>query len=337
MDRKSPFVRSYRDLKAVFKRTRRREVLIFAVFLLMSLFFWVVETAREQNDAEITVAFIIENQPDNKVFTTSVPEHIHFHIRDINLNLLSYDYGNEVKDLRVDFNRYADVSGNFRISAAEMQSLILADLLPTTQITAVAPALIDARYATAEGKKLPVRLNVDYRPADNYRCQHVRFSPESVLVHAPAVMLDTMTMVTMLPKQYYQLTDTLEEKVRLLSPIGVNLSPDSIHIRIPVLQYVERTFSNIPVETSYVPDGHRLNIFPDRVAVTCLVDVAHYRKLSADDITLTVSYLDILYERKRKIPIRLKYRLRSDLNDEIITNLRVIPDSVEYVDERGVW
>lgn len=303
----------------------------------MSVFFWVVETARETNDAEITVAFIIENQPDNKVFTTPVPEQIHFHIRDINLNLLSYDYDNGVKDLRVDFNRYADVSGNFRISAAEMQSLILADLLPSTQITAVAPALIDARYATAEGKKLPVRLDIDYSPSENHRCHRVRFSPDSVLVHAPANMLDTMTSVTILPKRYYNLSDTLKDRVRLLSPIGVNLSPDSIDITIPVLQYVERTFADLNIQTDYVPDGHRLNIFPNRATVTCLVDVSHYRKLTADDITLSVSYLDILYRTGRRIPIRLKYRQHSDLNDEIILNLRVIPDSVEYVDEKGVW
>ena len=337
MKNSSPLVRIYRNFRAFVKRIQRREIIVFLGFLLMSMFFWAVETAREENDAEITVDFIIENQPDNKVFTTRVPEKVRFHIRDININLLSYRYDNKIKYLTVDFNRYADVSGNFRISAAEMQSLILADLLPTTQITAVAPALIDARYATAEGKKLPVSLDIDYRPANNYRCKPVRFSPDSVIVHAPAVMLDTMTMVQTYACRYYNLTDTVSERLRLVVPVGVNLSPDSIDITIPVLQYVERTFDNLPIATDYVPDGHRLNLFPYRATVSCLVDVSHYRELKAEDFTLSVSYLDILYGRGRKIPVRLKYKHHSSLNNETVANLRVLPDSVEFVDEKGVW
>lgn len=319
-----------RKFRVSVRHIRRREVLTYAGFVLIAFFFWVMTTAYEETDATYTVRLAIDGQPDNRVFTTPVAEEIKVSVRDNNFQLLSYYYGGVMKELRVDFNRYADLGGNFRISAAELDALIKAELQPSTQITAITPSLVDARYAVAEGKRVPVRLNMDFRPAPDHRMGRPEVTPDSVTVHAPAAVLDTLTILVTQPLRRFGLTDTLDEVIHLELPLGVNATPDSLRLVLPVSQYVERTFAHVPVRTEYVPDGVRLNLFPYAVQVVCQVEFGAYRELSADDFELSVSYLDIYTRHQQKLPIHLRYNNR----DERVAGVRLVPDSVEYVIEK---
>lgn len=326
----SQWRRALRKAQISVRHIRRTEVLTFAGFVLIAFFFWVMTTAYEETDATYRVRLVIDGQPDNRVFTTPVADEVKISIRDNNFQLLSYYYSGVMQELHVDFERYADLGGNFRISAAELDALIKAELLPSTQITAITPALVDARYAVAEGKRLPVRLDLDCRPAPDYRIGRPEIAPDSVLVHAPSGILDTMTHLTTQPLQRFGLTDTLRETIHLVLPLGVNATPDSLRIVIPVSQYVERTFAHVPVRTEYVPDGVRLNLFPYAVQVVCQVEFGAYRDLRADDFELSVSYLDIYTRRQQKLPIHLRY----NNHDERVAGVRLVPDSVEYVIEK---
>lgn len=322
--------RTLRKVRHSLRHISRKEVLTYMAFLLIAFFFWAVETAYVETDETLSVRLVIEGQPDSRVFTTSVPAEVKVSIRDNNFQLFGYRYRGMLRELRVDFERYADMGGNFRISAAELDALIKAELLPSTQITAITPALVDARYAVTQGKRLPVRLDLDYRPAPDHRMGRPVLEPDSVTVHAPSAMLDTMTCLLTQPLRRFGLTDTVDEAIRLRLPLGVGATPDSIRLRIPVSQYVERTFAHVPVRAEYVPDGVRLNLFPLAAQVVCQVDFGAYRDLRADDFELSVSYLDIYTRRQQKLPVHLRY----NSHDGRIAGVRIVPDSVEYVIEK---
>lgn len=308
-------------------RTNRKEVLTFLLFVLVSGFFWIVLTSREETASEFMVEFIIEDQPQDMVFTTHVPTSLKVTITDTNARLLNYSVNDRLTSLSVDFERYADAIGNFRISAAELQSLLRERLFSSTQITAVSPSLIDARFAQTEGRKFPVVVSGIYIPAENYRLRPMLINPDSVVINAPNAVLDTMKCVYTEAKAYYGLRDTLTETLSLELPLGVKATPAKVEITAPVAQYVEKVFDNMEIKTTELPKGKRLLIFPYSVRLTCLVDFHHYRQLTEEDFDISVSYDSIPTSDGRHLPILIKYKDEPTL----VTNIQVYPQKVEYI------
>ena len=305
----------------------RRDVVTFSVFLVVSAIFWVVRSAQEQHDATYEVALHIENMPTGAVFTTHVPTTLKVTLYDNNIHLIDYGKGSSFRSLTVDFNRYADLAGNFRISGAELQSLLLNELSSTTQITAMSPALIDARYALTEGKKVPVRLQTDITTAGDYRDFAPELFPDSVLIHAPSSILDTLRYVNANTLRAHDLKDSLYATVGMELGVGVKATPDSIKVLIPVIHYVRRDIKDVDIQTRGVPAGKRLILFPRQVNLQCLANYSHYHQVTREDFELFVSYDSITANPDRQfIPISIY----TPLNSTIVYNIRLSVSDVEF-------
>ena len=308
-------------------RTGRKEVLTFLLFVLVSAFFWVAQTAREETSTEYMVDLRIENQPQGSVFTTHVPSKLKVTVTDTNLRQLNYSVNHRIQSLSVDFDRYADAIGNFRISAAELQSLLRAELFSSTTITAVSPSLIDARFAVTEGRLFPIVVKGTYLPADNYRLRPLIVKPDSVVINAPNAVLDTLHYVYTIAKQHYGLRDTLIETLPLELPIGVKATPAEVTVTAPVAQYVEKVFDNLVVHSTDLPPHKHLLNFPYAVRLTCLVDFHHYQQLTTEDFEITVSYDSIATSDGKHLPITVRYKD----DPTLVTNIQVYPPQAEFV------
>lgn len=312
-------------------RTNRREVLTFLLFVLLSFIFWMVQTAREENVSEYYVEFKIEDQPQDMVFTTHVPRQLKVAVQDNNMNLLNYAYDDRLRTLSVNFDRYADATGNFRISAAELQSLLRTELNNTTRIASISPTLIDARFAQTEGRKFPVRVNANLVPADNYRLRPLIIEPDSVIINAPNAVLDTLRCVYTVSTSQSEMHDTVRFSLPLNLPLGVKATPSEIKVTAPVSQYVERVFDNQRIRVLHTPRGRQLTIFPYAVRISCLVDFPYYWQLQESDFELTVDYDSIVSDTQQRLPIKIRY---SGEDDGEVTNICISPREVEFIIEQ---
>lgn len=310
-------------------RTNRREVLTFLLFVLLSFIFWTVQTAHEENISEYYVDFRIEDQPQDMVFTTHVPSQLKVAVEDNNLNMLNYSYDHRLRTLSVNFERYADATGNFRISAAELQSLLRMELNSTTRITSISPSLIDARFAHTEGRKYPVMVRGQFFPADNYRVHPLRVEPDSVIINAPNAVLDTMQYAYTVLTKDSELRDTLREVLSLDLPLGVKSTPSEVTITVPVAQFVERIFDNLRIQVINEPKGRHLTIFPSTVRLSCLVDFNCYNNLKETDFDLTVDYNQITGTSQDYLPIDITYKGP----EQEVTNIQFSPRLVEFLIE----
>ncbi len=326
--RQSKFIRK---ANIFIRRMRRGEVGTFLVFVAIAFFFWTVQTAREVSASDFTVKFIVEDQPQDMVFTTHVPQELKVTISDTNARLSNYGLNNRLDSLSVNFERYADVLGNFRISAAELQSLLMAGLESSTRVVAITPSLIDARFAQTEGRKFPVKLSGSYTVADNHRMRPPQVKPDSIVINAPAAVLDTMQWVYAVIEGRQNLTDTLEETLSLELPLGVKATPSKVKVTIPVAQYVEKMFRQVEVQVINEPSNRHLVIFPYSVGLTCLVDFEHYRDITPDNFLVSVNYDSLQsQERQGKLPIAVRYVGPP----EVVTNVQISPQIAEYIIEK---
>lgn len=318
-----------REVNIFFKRINRQEVLTYLVFVLIAAFFWVIQTASQENEAEYTIDFKVENQPSNIVFTTQIPEQFRVKIKDKNINLINYSYNNQLDSLAVDFNNYADANGNFRLSSAELQALLINELFSTTQITSVTPALIDARFAVAQGKVVPVVFSADISTAANYRSLAPQITPDSVLIHAPSAILDTITMIKTKYFEQHSCKDTLNLTMPLQLAVGVKSTPSRIKVMVPISRYVEKILNGLDINVTDVPNGLNLSVFPNKAAVSCLVDFYHYSEINAEDFFISVSYKSIKNAKQKTIPVDIISYAKPGLVD----NIKLHTKEVEYIIE----
>lgn len=305
----------------------RRDVVTFSVFLAVSFVFWTVRSASEQDDQTHEVTLCIEDMPAGAVFTTHIPSTLKVTLYDDHWHLRQYGKNSSFRQLNVDFNRYADAAGNFRISGAELQSLLMNELSSTTQITAISPALIDARFALTKGKKVPIRLVADITTLDNHKNFDAELKPDSVLVHAPNYILDTLTHIDTRKLKAYNLADSFQTYVELNLGVGVKATPDSIYVVIPVNQYVSKTIRNIPIRIKKLPAGKKLVLFPRQVDLMCLANFNHYNRFTSEDFVVSVSYDSLLYKPDRQF---LPLSVSTPLSDAEVYNIQLSTYEVEF-------
>lgn len=319
-----------RRVNVSFHRLRRGEVLTFLLFLAIAIFFWIVQTAREETVQDFIVDVYVTDQPQDMVFTTHVPKQLRVSLSDTNIRLLNDRINHRLESVSIDFERYADAVGNYRVSAAELQSLLAGQLPNTTRIVAVNPSLIDARFAQTEGRRFPVKVMAEYMPADNHRLHAIRIEPDSVIINAPTSVLDTLRYVYAIDSTRHDLRDTLIQHLNLDLPIGVKATPSQVRVTIPVVEYVEKVFPQIELQVTDVPRGRTMVVFPYAVQITCLVDFSSYRSITADMFKATVSYNQLSStddQAQGFLPITVTY----DGPAEAVTAIHAQPARAEYV------
>lgn len=321
----------YRKVIIFFGRKSTKEVMTFLIFLCLSACFWVLQTVYEETDGNFEVQLVIREMPGNAVFTTAIPASLKVTVHDKSIALLRYYYKHNLETLEVDFGRYADEAGNFRISSAELKALLQSNTEGSTQINTVSPALIDARFALTKGRRIPVRYDGEYSAQLQSRCSAARLTPDSVTVYAPEAILDTLQMLYTIRRNFLELASPVNEMLPLQIPLGVKAEPDKIRLEIDVEEYVEKTFRHVTVVPTDVPDSLQLRIFPSSVQLSCHVNVSQYKQLQEEDFVLTVSYNDLKRDNRiqNHLPVIIGNAPRA------ATHITLYPDSVEYIVEES--
>lgn len=321
-----------RRVNVLFRRANRKEMLTFLSFTCLAFGIWLVLAYQEQSTQEFIVSLNIVNQPQDKVFTTFVPTQLRVTLSDTNGQLFFYRYDDRMERLAIEFERYADASGDFRVSAAELKSILSEELPASTQILSVSPNLLDAKFAQTEGRKFPVLLTNHYLPTDNYRIHQISIEPDSVVINAPNSVLDTMQCVyTTASENIDQLTDTLSETLLLELPLGVKATPNRVKVTVPVSKYVEKVLSAVELKTQGTPHGMQLMVFPYMIQVSCLVDFDYYRSVNEEDFEAFVECPeDVKIGQHGYLPISVHYKGE---DNEAVTHLKVTPQTAEYIVE----
>ena len=123
------------------------------------------------------------------------------------------------------------------------------------------------------------------------------------------------------------LTDSATVTIPLDLAVGVKATPASINVLIPVAKFVEKTLKDVKINVIDVPFNESMSIFPNKIDISCLVDVSYYADIDEEDFYLTVSYNSIKSNDQKTIPIDCI----SYANGGLATNIRLHTTEVEYI------
>lgn len=283
-----------------------KEFLIFLFFLALSGAFWLSLTLNDTYEQEFAVPVAVVDVPKNAVLTSDEVDTVKMTIRDKGIFLISYYYGDYLKNIRIHFRSHSHNNGTGTIAAQELQKIVYSRLFTSSKILSTKPDKLEFYYSYGTKKKVPVRWSGRVIPEELYFISRVEYSPDSVTIYASEEKLDSINMVYTEQLNYANFRDTLSINCRLSKIKSVKMVPDHVQVNFFTDVLTEERIEGIPVQGINMPEGKTLRTFPAKVAVNFVTGVNVYRNLRPQDFTVVVDYNDIKNNPSEKCDIHLK-------------------------------
>ena len=312
----------------LFSQTNR-EFLIFLFFLLLSGIFWLSLTLNEAFETELSVPVRIVNVPKDIMLTSEETDTVKIVVRDKGIILLSYMYGDALKNLSFNFKNGDKGNGSGVVSAPELQQLIGQWLSSSAKILTTKPERIDYYYNTGISKRVPVRWSGRVIPEQLYFLSHVAYFPDSVTVYASEEKLDSIRMAYTEPLNYVNFRDTLNVDCHLKKIEGVKMIPNRVKVSFYTDVLTEESIDNVAIQGINLPKGKVLRTFPAKVRVSFVTGINVYRNLKPTDFVVVADYNELKGKRSEKCNIYLRQV------PEGITRATLATKQVDYLIEEG--
>lgn len=312
----------------LFSRTNR-EFLIFLFFLALSGVFWLMLTLNETYEREMVVPIRIADIPSDIMLTSDETDTVKVVIRDRGITLLTYMYGEALKDVSANFKTYDQSGGNGSISAAELAKIIQGHLAASSKIVSVKPDKLRFFYNTGASKRVSIRWRGRVIPEQLYFLSHVAYDPDSVTIYASEERLDSIRMVYTEQLNHVGFRDTLAVDCRLRRMEGVKMIPDHVKVTFYTDVLTEESVDGIPVTGINLPPGKVLRTFPARVSVKFVTGVNVYRTLKPSDFTVVADYEELRTQPSEKCNLILQ-RVPQGINHP-----KLVTPQVDYLIEEA--
>ena len=263
-------------------------------------------TLNETYEMEFRIPVRVVNIPNNVVLTSQETDTVRVTLRDKGLVLVSYQYGEGLRPIAINFKTYAKSSNSFVVPSADIQRLLYQQLSASTKIAGVKSDRVEFFYNYGECKKVPVEWSGRVVPEELYFISEVHYSPDSVMVYSTRDKLDSIKVVHTEQLNYSNFRDTLNVTCRPKAMKGVKVVPSNLKIQFITDVLTEESINNIPIIGINMPEGKVLRTFPSKVSVNFVTGVRQFKKLSPRDFYVVVDYDEIKTQPTEKCNVYLR-------------------------------
>ncbi len=311
-----------------------KKLYIFLTFVLFAAIIWFLNSLNREYITEINLPVIYENLPPHKANITELPEALIISVKANGFDILKYELKKSFSPTKLDMNsvKYhrlkAYDTSRYYILTKEFFEQIKKNISINIEIKLIKPDTIYFHFTTFMSKKVPVFLNADFYPQNQFAIKKNPYmTPDSVVVSGPKVIVDTITKIK---TEYFELNSLTENtlyKAKLEEIDKVKIEPQIIDVDIEIEEYTELRFK-IPVETANVPDSISIHLFPNTITVVCKVGYSNYNKIEAADFRVKADYYSIFETSGKKLMIEIVDYPQN------IYGFSFSPEFVEYIIEK---
>ena len=306
-----------------------REFLIFLFFVAISFGFWMLQTLDGNFETEFTIPLRLKDVPKDVVITSDLQDEVRVKVEDRGTVLLNYMLGRSFLPISINFSDYENSSSRVVLPYEDLRKRVSSQLNSTTKLLSVYPDSIGFVYSQGKFKKVPVSVSGKITSGIQYYISDIKLSPDSVIVYAPAEVLKTVQTAYTMPLDCEDLTENTSLRTSLKKIDGTKYDPSFCDVSVSVDMYSEKTVE-VPVVGIGFPANKTLRTFPSKVKVTFKVGLSGYSSVNADDFFIGVKYSDLLKTSKDNIDLVVT------TTNPNVSNIRVVPSSVDYLIEESV-
>lgn len=319
------------SVKVLLRRLRlikfNRNLLVFLIFLAISIAFWFMQSLQETKDVSITHTLKIEDVPTSVIFTSDLPNYVNVNYTGKVWDAIYHKFiANEVHEVVLKFKDIDNQDGKIVIDANAVRRTVAKYTDKDMVFSSISPSRIEVYYSHGQHKRVPVTFGGKVATAAGRFLGETIIVPDSVDVFAPSHLYDSIQSIATEKVVYTDVEDTIVTRLALNAPRGVKLTPDSVKAKFCVDIYIDKTLQ-VPIYCANVPNNCIMRLFPLKTSVTFLISATLYDEIKPEDFIIIADYLEISDNTKR-------CRLHVSQMPNNIRNLRISPEYVEYVIEQ---
>ncbi|MDD3195901.1 MAG: hypothetical protein PHU68_08880 [Paludibacter sp.] len=301
-----------------------KDVLSFLVFLFLSAAFWFLNALNQERELTLTLPIVYKGVPKDIHFEDQLPDEVQINLTDQGIHLWSYVI-NRPRNVELVVDQVFQERGIVSIPGSTIQAAVGRLVLPSTLIQIIKPENIAVHYHRLHSKKVPVRLQADIVPAEQYMLNNaIQLLPDSVVIYGSKSLVSKTKHALTKQLLVEGLKDTLFSEVGLIKNDSLQYSSSYIKVRSSAEMFTEKSV-NLPVQIINQPDHLSVRSFPAEVKVTFNITISQFKHFTSTDIQVLIDYLEI------KNHSADKHRLQLAVHQPYISNVRISPEEVEFL------
>jgi len=310
----------------------KRKIFVYLICLALSFFLWFLNSLEKKYTERIIVPVQFVNLPNNKQFSTPLPKELEMTVDAPGYIILQYKLGLVFSPLLLDVgqltNNYLDNQflSRYEVSTDNHKESIARLISNDLQIINIYPDSIYFDMSPMSDRKVKIKPKVRLSFYKEFASKQPPFtSPDSVWVHGPQNILDTLKTIPTKECEFKEVSHNLLREVKLDLPLGLTSKVKKVLLNVPVEQYTEAAFE-IPITVMNVPDSLSIKLFPSKVKISCRVGLGEYANINKSKFRAFVYFNPKLLSLSR-LPVQLgRY-------PESVLSADYDPKEVEYVIE----
>lgn len=295
--------------------------LVFLACVGTAAVFWFVLALNDSAQDTFEVRIRFSDVPDSVTFISDVPDKLHVTVRDKGTSLMR---NGRFRDpvLNINFNNFAQ-DNILRFSKSDMLAAMKGIFGSNAAVSSMSLDSLRLVYTTSPGRKVPVIVVADVSAASgNIISSKIVSSPRSVYIYTEKGVPDTVARVYTQPIRKDNLSETTTLQVAVRPVPHASIQPSKVNVTIPVEPLVLKE-TMVNVETSNVPPGSDLLLFPSKVKVSYYVPMSRFSE-DQPGLVVSVDYADVFRTPADRIPLYVSH-VPGD-----VVNVELGVDSVEY-------
>lgn len=288
----------------------RKKILLFSVFLLISMFIWLLNALSKNYTSVIDYPLVYTDFPEDRVFVGDLPEHLDLRINAHGYALLRYKIFK--KPVPISFkvsaftlNRPGQDSTRAYILTRYLKDQVSRQLPPELQLLEIKPDTLHFQFARKVTRVLAVRPDFAFEVDNQFTTRDgIVVVPDSVMVTGPDVILDTLAFVSTEQTDLGLVTKSYDDKVKLQKLDDLQYSHTRVSCSIELEKYTEVQLT-IPVEVLNLPDSLSIQTFPSRVKLTCNVGLSKYERMDRNVFRAVVDFSN-MDENTRELDVSIQ-------------------------------
>ena len=269
-----------------------RDWLVFAFFVLVSGFFWLLATLNEYYESDVMIPVVITDVPNTVGVDGGTEDTIHAVIREKGFVIMVYKYIQGVAPVEVEFDVFSRQRGKISVSNIELKKLLSNVLESTVSIISLKPEKLEYTYSQKIEKEVPVILTGEIETEGNYYISQSLTIPDRVKVYVTKAMADSVKFVETEPLDINHVTDSTSVSVALRPIRGVSFEQKKVTVKI-YADILTESSEVIPITAVNVPEGVTLRFFPSSVRVKYVFAASMYEQVDKREFVVEANFENI--------------------------------------------
>lgn len=273
----------------------RKKILLFSVFLLISVFIWLLNALSKSYSSELEFPISYVEMPEDRIFAGDPPDHLDLKVNANGYSLFQYKVfrrPNPIEFRLASFTMNHQVSGGNRayILTRYVRDQVSSQLPSKLQLLEIRPDTLFFQFARRTSRKLPLKPALSFEFDRQVTLMDgIALEPDSVMVSGPDVVVDTMSHVSTVKVDLGLLSRDFNQSVDLDMLGDLEYEIQAVECKI-VLERITEVQLQVPVTVSSLPDSLEIQTFPSSVKLTCTVGLSKYELLENHPIEAVADF-----------------------------------------------